>query len=454
MANIDSSRRRVGAVLLVFGAEGSGRTTSLFSMARQLPAGSRGKVAPMPGSDERLLKLDYRPHEDRLVPGYQVTFRTLSATGKSDTSFLQGILGAVDGVLFVASSAREDREANIQALESFKEMVKVSGRELSEIPLVFFYNKRDLKDSEGIEQLESDLNPMGLAYVSGAAIRGEGVLAGLEKITAEVAIDLRDRVRDEADPNRGAPIAKTTSFGMTLSTARALYGDENPVLEEDDRTVLSMSAPSALRPNWSVDEDDRTEVNPAWTQPSGLSAVGENDSARSELPSSALNTSPTMDVVTTRKGRSAPPTWKRVRDSESGGRQEGPVLGRTSTPQKWEESLRPRAIRAPVPELEGYVVSRVGTPIVMSELLLRLPLQAVHQSESDAEDFVVDIELREGPPMRRAALRPSEDEAAQSVDDDVLWNESHKRTPWGLFFWGVVFGFALGGICVFLVNLS
>jgi hypothetical protein len=90
----------------------------------------------------------------------------------------------------------------------------------------------------------------------------------------------------------------------------------------------------------------------------------------------------------------------------------------------------------------------------MSKLLLRVPLQAVHQSEPHAEDFVVDLELREGPPMRRAALRPAEGEAAPVLDDDVLWAESEKGTPWGLFFWGVVFGFALGAICVFLMNLS
>jgi len=492
MANIDSSRRRVGAVLLVFGAEGSGKTTSLFSMARQLPAGIHGAVTPMPGSDERLLKLDYRPHDDRLVPGYQVTFRTLSATGKSDFSFLQGILGAVDGVLFVAGSARDECTANIQALENFTDMVKASGRELSEIPLVFFYNKRDLKDAATIERLESDLNPGGLAYVSGAAIRGEGVLAGLDQLTAAVAIGLRERVRSETDPNGDGPTAKTTSFGMTLSTARALYGEDDPVLEEDDRTILSMSAPSPTGPDWSVDEEDRTEVNPTWTQPSGLFAVGESELGRPdrvELPYSALNTSPTMDVVNPHKAtpqassRRGPsdsgpgfslsalgekPSFERVRRSELAGKEEPsgrrqetraaaqdePVLGRTSSPEQWEEALRPRAIRTPVPELEGYVVSRVGTPIVMSKLLLRVPLQAVHQNEVHAEDFVVDLELREGPPMRRAALRPAEGEVSPVLDDDVLWAESEKGTPWGLFFWGVVFGFALGAICVFLMNLS
>jgi len=90
----------------------------------------------------------------------------------------------------------------------------------------------------------------------------------------------------------------------------------------------------------------------------------------------------------------------------------------------------------------------------MSPLLLRVPLQAKHPYGSEVEDFVIDIEMREGRLMRRDPIRPARRPPSETPEVDDLWVEEGRRLPWGLFFWGLV---ALCGTVIvisFLLSLS
>ncbi len=71
--------------------------------------------------------------------------------------------------------------------------------------------------------------------------------------------------------------------------------------------------------------------------------------------------------------------------------------------QAWEAEMRARAIRVPVPELAGFVISRIGTPTAMSRLALRVPIRATDLDTLVPHDFVLDLEMREA----RGSLRHS-----------------------------------------------
>ncbi|MEE2827820.1 MAG: hypothetical protein VX498_01415, partial [Myxococcota bacterium] len=281
MASIDHGRRRISAVLLFYGAENSGRTTSLYALARQLPAGTRGKVAPLAQSEGRLLRLDYRPHDEELVLGYQVNFRLISVVGPPDLEFLAGVIGAVDAVMFVADSSRSAATLNLSALKALEEVVQSSGRPFASVPKVFLYNKQDVRDPMDIETLQASLNPGADPHVAASAIRGQGVLDGLHRLTASVAAELRRDVQAQhaEDP---APVSpRTTPHGTTLQAARAIHG--SAASSEGASSSLATTRTESANP-WALDDDDRTDVNHGAAEAGVIPAISSDDRTSPSRP--------------------------------------------------------------------------------------------------------------------------------------------------------------------------
>ena len=255
MANIDHDRKRITAVLLFYGPPGAGKTTSLYALARHLPPGTHGKVAPLQAGDERLLRLDYRPHDHEMVYGYQLSFRLVTCPGKVDPDLTRPVLAAADAVMFVADSASNSLNTNVDALEQLDRMARSAGRRLDDVPIVFMYNKRDLRDALEIRLLENRLNRFGSNYLAASAIRGQGVLEALQRLTATVAVQLRTELASA--PGVQGNTASTVAHGTTYDQARALHSQDM-----DDVTAVSVGARDGAPQPW-IDQgsDDRTEVN-------------------------------------------------------------------------------------------------------------------------------------------------------------------------------------------------
>ncbi len=263
MASIDHERKRISAAILFYGPPGAGKTTALYALARQLPTGTHGKVAPLHRGDGRLLKLDYRPHDAELVYGYQVNFRLVACPGSIEVDLIRPILGAVDAIMFVADSSKSALRANVKALELLERMLRPTGRSLADQPMVFLYNKRDLREAVEIRQLEERLNKHGCSYIAASAVRGQGVLDSLQRLTASVAVQVRQEVQASQSGGVAAGNAKTVAHGTTFQDARALHDDQSL----DDVTAVSADRRTGAR--WQGD-DDKTEINrgtgePSWT---------------------------------------------------------------------------------------------------------------------------------------------------------------------------------------------
>jgi hypothetical protein len=105
------------------------------------------------------------------------------------------VLKGVDGLVFVADSQRPMREANIESFESLVDNLTELGLDVNELPLVLQYNKRDLKNTLSIEELNDDLNPdRAYAYYESEAINGVGVFETLKEITKLTLKKLRKRM--------------------------------------------------------------------------------------------------------------------------------------------------------------------------------------------------------------------------------------------------------------------
>jgi signal recognition particle receptor subunit beta len=65
----------------------------------------------------------------------------------------------VDGIVFVADSQVERMEANQEAMQNLYDNMAEYGYDLTKMPFVIQYNKRDLPNAAPIRELQGQLNP-------------------------------------------------------------------------------------------------------------------------------------------------------------------------------------------------------------------------------------------------------------------------------------------------------
>ncbi len=69
------------------------------------------------------------------------------------------ILKGVDGIVFVADSQVERMEANIESMQNLYDNMSEYGYDLTRLPFVVQFNKRDLPNASPIKDLQAALNP-------------------------------------------------------------------------------------------------------------------------------------------------------------------------------------------------------------------------------------------------------------------------------------------------------
>jgi mutual gliding-motility protein MglA len=69
------------------------------------------------------------------------------------------ILKGVDGVVFVADSQQDRAEANLESMQNLYDNMAAYGYDLTRMPFVIQYNKRDLPNAAPLAQLQEMLNP-------------------------------------------------------------------------------------------------------------------------------------------------------------------------------------------------------------------------------------------------------------------------------------------------------
>ena len=166
--------------LVYFGPGLAGKTTNLqYVFARTDPA-RRTEMRSRATETERLLWFGLTPHTLPPVFGKQVRVFLYTVPGavfydESRRTLLEG----ADGVVFVADTQVERIEANLESLAQLEELLAGLGRDLTELPFVIQYNKRDLPNRTPLAELEHALNPRRVPQVDAVATIGRGVFETL-----------------------------------------------------------------------------------------------------------------------------------------------------------------------------------------------------------------------------------------------------------------------------------
>jgi len=69
------------------------------------------------------------------------------------------ILKGVDGIVFVADSQIERMEANVESMQNLYDNMSEYGYDLTKMPFIIQFNKRDLPNAAPIKDLQASLNP-------------------------------------------------------------------------------------------------------------------------------------------------------------------------------------------------------------------------------------------------------------------------------------------------------
>ncbi len=213
MAIFNYKKREISAKIVYYGPALCGKTTNVQYIHQKLNPRQRGELVSLATDADRTLFFDFLPIELENVGGFKTRFQIYTVPGQVYyNSTRKAVLTGVDGVIFVADSQISMRDENIESFNNLIENLKYYNRDISQIPMVLQYNKRDLSDVMSIEELDQLFSAYQIAHrYPASAVSGQGVLETLTTCCKLVLQDLkRKSIRSDKTSAReasGAPSA-------------------------------------------------------------------------------------------------------------------------------------------------------------------------------------------------------------------------------------------------------
>jgi len=177
---LNKSKNEIDLKIVYYGPALAGKTENLKYIYSKISPQRRGELVKIDTKGERTLYFDFMPIEIKLEP-YKLKVHLFSVPGQVFYKVSRRlVLKGFDGIIFVADSSPDRREANIQSMEEMLSNIQSDGFKIEDIPIVLQYNKRDLTNALSIEVLQNDLNRNNWPYVLAVASEGKGVIETLD----------------------------------------------------------------------------------------------------------------------------------------------------------------------------------------------------------------------------------------------------------------------------------
>src|SRR5215471_6194298 len=173
---VSYSGKEINAKLVYYGAGLSGKTTNLEAIYEAVPDTSRGKMVSMKTQSDRTLFFDLLPLDLGEIMGFKTRFLLYTVPGQVFYNATRKlVLKGADALVFVADSEVGKMEENKESLANLRANLAEYGLTLDSIPWVIQYNKRDLPNVYTVDELNAELNPVGVPSFEAVASEGKGV---------------------------------------------------------------------------------------------------------------------------------------------------------------------------------------------------------------------------------------------------------------------------------------
>lgn len=157
---INYASREINCKIVYYGPGLGGKTTNLEHVYEKVSPSTRGKLISLATETERTLFFDFLPVDLGQIRGFRTRFHLYTVPGQVYYNASRKlILRGVDGVVFVADSQADRAEANVEAMQNLYDNLAEHGYDLTQLPFVVQYNKRDLPDAAPLDELDAALNP-------------------------------------------------------------------------------------------------------------------------------------------------------------------------------------------------------------------------------------------------------------------------------------------------------
>ena len=176
MLELEREANRLTFKLVYYGPAQGGKTTNLMQLHELAGAQMKGELMTLETQHDRTLFFDLLPLGFRTASGLTIRFRLFTVPGQvAHDGTRKAVLSRADGVVFVADSQATQATNNGESFQNLAENLGRVGLDLSRLPLVVQFNKRDLPDILSEDEIRARYAGAPWPLLFAAAINGRGV---------------------------------------------------------------------------------------------------------------------------------------------------------------------------------------------------------------------------------------------------------------------------------------
>jgi signal recognition particle receptor subunit beta len=198
MAVINMKKKEIQVKIVYYGPGRSGKTTNLLYIYSKFNSQIQSKLVSIDTFGDRTVFFDFMPFNLGKLSGFDIKVQLYTVPGQPKYDATRRVvLNGVDGLVFVADMEKSQRKENIASLKNLHQNLLKYNKNIFRIPLVFQYNKADLKTQNipvmPVEMLSRELNArLQRPYVAASALTGKNVALTLKKITSMTISNLKN----------------------------------------------------------------------------------------------------------------------------------------------------------------------------------------------------------------------------------------------------------------------
>jgi signal recognition particle receptor subunit beta len=236
MVFLNYTTMQMTAKIVYYGPGLCGKTTNLQWIHLKTAPRSRGEMVSLETETDRTLFFDLLPLDVGVIGAMKVRLQLYTVPGQVFYNATRRlVLKGVDGIVFVADSQSAAMDTNLESLKNLRENLGELGLSIEQVPIVFQYNKRDIRNILPVDKLHEAMNPGGVPEFEAAAIHGVGVFETLKGISRLALAAIRRKI---AEDNRRQEAAQPVG----VATGGTPRGAPAPAPQA---TPLAASAPAA-----------------------------------------------------------------------------------------------------------------------------------------------------------------------------------------------------------------
>lgn len=249
---INQSSKEITAKIVYYGPALSGKTTNLQYLHEYLDPNEKGKLLTISTEGDRTIFFDFMPIELGEVKGFRLRVQLYTVPGQTFyEETRKRVLKGADGVVFVADSQKDMAKANKEAFEQLKVHLSENGLNPDKIPIVFQFNKRDLKNIMTFEEMDKSLNPGNIPFFEAIATEGVGVEDTLKSISKLVVNNILNQLTEtqKITKESDSKAKKLQKDFFAMDTKKLLTEIGVPSRKKKNAESLFIDEPHEIIPN-------------------------------------------------------------------------------------------------------------------------------------------------------------------------------------------------------------